>query len=256
MPVIKGLPKVIYPPKCVLCKRILEETEDEYVCRLCYDKFRGEKKHLIKEDCILQEIEPQTILQEQRSGEVSYFEMVEARRPQCITLLPYISEYRSAILSWKYKGIRKYAKAFAQLIVEEQKVFENIKVDALIPVPLAPSRFRKRGFNQALDLAVEIGKLSHIPVWDYLERNRNTKPQAECTREERYSNIRESIRVKKIAMEEIIGYQDKKVINHIVIIDDIYTTGSTAKECIKELRKLESFRDARFDIVVVGKGDF
>ena len=181
--------KMVYPPKCVLCKKNLDAIEDEYLCRLCYDKFRGEKKYLIKEDSILQETECQTVLTEQ-NGEPSYFEALETRVPQCIALLPYTSEYRSAILSWKYKGIRKYAKAFAKLFVEEQKVFKDVKVDALIPVPLAPTRFRKRGFNQALDLALEVGKLSHIPVWDYLERSRDNKPQAECKREERYSNIK------------------------------------------------------------------
>lgn len=257
--------KMVYPPKCVLCKKILDAIEDEYLCRLCYDKFRGEKKYLIKEDSILQETECQTVLTEQ-NGEPSYFEALETRVPQCIALLPYTSEYRSAILSWKYKGIRKYAKAFAKLFVEEQKVFKDVKVDALIPVPLAPTRFRKRGFNQALDLALEVGKLSHIPVWDYLERSRDTKPQAECKREERYSNIQGSIRVKKKVLKQLeetdyviegrTPTKDNETVNHIVLVDDIYTTGSTVRECIKVLKKIYIFKDVIFDIIVVGKGNF
>ncbi len=273
--------KMVYPPKCILCKRILDATGDEYLCRLCYDKFRGEKKHLIKEDSILQEVGCQTVLRKQENGESSYFEALETGVPQCIALLPYTSEYRSAILSWKYKGIRKYAKAFAKLFVEEQKVFKDVKVDALIPVPLAPTRFRKRGFNQALDLALEIrkrgfnqaldlaleiGELSHIPVWDYLERSRDTKPQAECKREERYSNIQGSIRVKKKVLKQLeetdyviegrTPTKDNETVNHIVLVDDIYTTGSTVRECIKVLKKIYIFKDVIFDIIVVGRGNF
>lgn len=274
---IKYMLKIVYPPKCILCKRILDATEDEYLCRLCYDKFRGEKKHLIKEDSILQEVGCQARLRGQRNDEPSYFEELETRVPQCVALLPYTSEYRSAILSWKYRGIRKYAKAFAKLFVEEQKVFKDVKVDALIPVPLAPTRLRKRGFNQALDLALEVGKLSHIPVWDYLERSRDTKPQAECKREERSSNIRGSIRVKEKVLKQLgeqrvedgvtpeeleqvlegrVSTKDNETVNHIVIVDDIYTTGSTVKECIKVLKKIYIFKDVIFDIIVVGKGNF
>lgn len=237
MNIIKQLLKSIYPSKCVLCKSFLEVTDDEYVCRLCHDKFEAEGKQLLKEDHMLHNI--------------------EGLSPRCVALFPYTSEYRSAILSWKYKGIRKYAKAFASLLIEEKRVFETVQVGALIPVPLAPSRLRKRGFNQALDLAVELGKLSDIPVWDCLERCKDTMPQAQCLRAQRYHNIKGSIQLKEKVIDNIEKTLETcPAINHMIIIDDIYTTGSTAKECIKVLKKAYIFRDVTFDIVIVGKGNF
>ena len=237
---IKELLGWIYPKKCILCRRFLKDLDDEYVCRLCYDKFHAEKAKLLGED---------QVLQEDICNELDeMLDILEDRPRQIVALFPYTSEYRKAILRWKYRGVRKYAKGFAKLLVNEQKVFDKVSVDAIIPVPLAPSRMRKRGFNQALDLAREISKLSNIPVWDCLKRVRDTKPQAACSREERYSNIQGSI--------TFLTEKCNQDVHYVVMIDDIYTTGSTIKECIKVLRKQYAFRNAKIVAVVVGKGDF
>ena len=237
---IKELLGLIYPKKCILCRKLLEEMDGEYVCRLCYDKFHAEKEQLLGEDQVLQDN-----LWNELDEELA---LLEERPEQIVALFPYTNEYRKSILRWKYRGVRKYAKGFAELLVTEQKVFEKVLVDAIIPVPLAPSRMRKRGFNQALDLAREISKLEDIPVWDCLKRVRDTKPQATCSREERYSNVQGSI--------AFISEKCSRDVNYVVIIDDIYTTGNTIKECIKILRKQHVFRNAKIVTVVVGKGDF
>lgn len=237
---IKELLGLIYPKKCILCRKLLEEMDGEYVCRLCYDKFHAEKEHLLGEDQILQDNICNELDEE--------LALLKERPEQIVALFPYTNEYRKSILRWKYRGVRRYAKGFAELLVTEQKVFEKVLVDAIIPVPLAPSRMRKRGFNQALDLAREISKLEDIPVWDCLKRVRDTKPQTSCSREERYSNVQGSI--------AFIPEKCSRDVNYIVIIDDIYTTGNTIKECIKILRKQYIFRNAKIVTVVVGKGDF
>lgn len=238
---IKELLGLIYPKKCILCRSFLENIDGEYVCRLCYDKFHAEKDQLLGENQVLQEDSCNELDEE--------LSILEDRPRQIVTLFPYTSDYRKSILRWKYRGVRKYAKGFAGLLVTEQKAFKKVTIDAMIPVPLAPSRMRKRGFNQSLDLANEISKLEGIPVWDCLKRVKDTKPQAACSREERYSNMQGSI---AFAMVE----KYSKDVNYIVIIDDIYTTGSTVKECIKVLRKQYAFRNAKIVTVVVGKGDF
>ena len=240
---IKELLGLLYPKKCILCRKLLDDIDGEYVCRLCYDKFHAEKEQLLGEHQVLKErgLEALEDLDEA-------FSLLKEWPDQIVALFPYTSEYRKAILRWKYRGIRKYAKAFAHLLVKEQKVFEKVCIDAIIPVPLAPSRMRKRGFNQALDLAREISKLADIPVYDCLKRVRDTKPQANCSREERYSNVQGSI--------AFISKKCSRDVKYVVIIDDIYTTGNTIKECIKILRKQYVFRNAKIVTVVVGKGDF
>ena len=242
---MKELLGLIYPKKCILCRRFLEDMDDEYVCRLCYDKFHGENEQLLGEDRILK----QDIAYELDEKLVLEGVLFQDRPEQIIALFPYSDEYRKSILRWKYRGIRKYAKGFARLLVTEQKVFENVVVDAIVPVPLAPSRMRKRGFNQALDLARAVSELTHIPVWDCLKRVKDTKPQATCSREERYKNTEGSIAF-------VSAEKYNKDVNYLVIIDDIYTTGSTIKECIKILRKQHTFRNTKIVTVIVGKGDF
>lgn len=237
---INELLGLIFPNKCILCRKILDDMDGEYICNLCYDKFNTERQQLLREDQVLQ-----SDLYDQLEDE---FEVLEDRPRQIVALFPYTNEYRKSILRWKYRGVRKYAKGFAQLLVAEQKAFEKVLVDVMIPVPLAPSRMRKRGFNQAFDLAREIGKLEDIPIWDCLKRVKDTKPQAACSKEERYSNIQGSIAV--------IQEKCTRDVNYAVLIDDIYTTGSTVKECIKVLKKQYAFRNAKIAVVVVGKGDF
>ena len=238
---IKELLGLIYPKKCILCRKFLDDMDGRYVCLFCYDKFHAEKEQLLGEDQMLHEDVCNELDEE--------LDLLEDRPKQIIALFPYTNEYRKSILRWKYRGVRKYAKGFAELLVTEQRAFEKVIVDAIIPVPLAPSRMRKRGFNQALDLAREISKLADIPVWNCLKRIKNTKPQAACSREERYSNTKGSIAF-------VSAEKYNKDVSCIVLIDDIYTTGSTVRECIKILREQHAFRNTRIVAVVVGKGDF
>jgi ComF family protein len=85
-------------------------------------------------------------------------------------------------------------------------------------VPLSRQRRKKRGYNQAELLAREIGKQMGIPVYSHLvKRIKNTKPQKNLNPSERQNNLKKAF---------IIGQNDVKL-STIVIIDDIYTTGST-----------------------------
>ena len=213
--------EVFYPPQCMLCRQILGKEDGAYLCRLCEARIQDEV--------------------ESRAGVEG-----EETKKAVVALFPYEGIYRKAILRWKYGGVRKYARGFAALLVQKG-VFKEIDAMLLIPIPAAASRLRKRGFNQSLDLAIEVGKLTGIQVLDCLKRSKDTRPQAECTREERYSNIRG-----KMTMEKYSG-QD---IKSIVLIDDIYTTGSTIREAVRVIRKEYAFREAVIWTVVIGKGKF
>lgn len=162
---------------------------------------------------------------------------------QMIALFPYTDCCRKAVLRWKYKGIRKYARGYADLFVNDLCVLEKLQIDGLVPVPLAPNRQRKRGFNQSLDLAKEISKLTSIPVYDCLVRNKNTKPQSECTKKERSQNIKGSIELKKADVFPEL--------RQIAIIDDIYTTGATVKECIKVIRQEIRIKNEKIYLLIV-----
>ena len=228
----------IYPNKCMCCRCILSKLDDAWICRMCYDKICVETRYLshIKKDKI-SELE-------------DYIELQEYRPRKIISLFPYNSQYRKAILRWKYRGVRKYAIGFTDLLVQ-QGIFKENEYDketVLVPIPLASSRMKKRGFNQALDLAMQISKRTGLPVLDCLKRTRDTIPQSSCTKEERYQNAKKSMCV--------ICQKDKLNVKSIILIDDIYTTGSTIKEAIRAIKNEYIFKDAIIDVVVIGTGDF
>lgn len=222
----------------MFCRKLLGKLDHEYFCRLCYDKLIAETDKRIKKRIDVEDAEILKGIDEEG--------MLSEEIPQrLISLCPYSNEYRKAILRWKYKGVRKYAKGFAQLLVEIENV-RSLEAQMIIPVPLAPSRMKIRGFNQALDLAREIGRLLDIPVVDLLTRCKDTKPQAKCTKGERKKNVYKSIIVSKPVLKEV---------NTLILIDDIYTTGSTIKECIRVLRKEFPFRNTFIYVVVIGRGE-
>ncbi len=97
----------------------------------------------------------------------------------------------------------------------------------IIPIPLHHSRLQQRGFNQAEILANIIGKELDLPVINILQRHRNTHPQSTLPNDiERITNIKDSFSVKKGPI----------IPKDVILIDDIWTTGSTMKEVEKVLR--------------------
>ena len=102
-----------------------------------------------------------------------------------------------------------------------------MNVDVIIPVPVHPSRRRKRGFNQAEVLAKIMGERLGIPVrTDLLTRTKKTLPQKELSAGERLKNLSGAFRAEVIPAE----------IRRILLVDDIYTTGSTIEACTRALK--------------------
>ena len=101
-------------------------------------------------------------------------------------------------------------------------------VDAIIPVPLHPKKKRKRGFNQAQVIAKYLAELLGIePMEKRLVKTRNVPPQTSLELDDRKKNVLGAFRV--VNGEEI----EEKV---ILLVDDVYTTGATIRECSHTLR--------------------
>ena len=124
-----------------------------------------------------------------------------------------------SVFRFKYAGRQEYAKFYAGQMYERKRSWlQMIKPDALVPVPIHPSRKRKRGYNQAQLIAEELSALSGIPVRnDLVVRVKKTAPQKSLTGQERQNNLKKAFKI----------LQNDVKLSTIVIIDDIYTTGST-----------------------------
>ena len=152
---------------------------------------------------------------------------------------------RQTIYRLKYGGRREYAQYLGGMLAERLgKEILSWKPDALVPVPLHPARERKRGYNQAELLAQELGRRLGIPVLsNYLIRVKNTLPQKELEGEKRQNNLKKAF---KIIPNDV-------KLNTIVIIDDIYTTGSTVDAAALECRRA-GISHIFFVALAIGKG--
>lgn len=135
-----------------------------------------------------------------------------------VVLYPYAS-CREIIYRFKYSGRREYAPFLGEAMARQLGgQILAWRPDALIPVPLHRSRQRKRGYNQAALLARVLGSRLGIPVLEeYLVRVKKTRPQKELDGAMRQNNLKKAFKI----------VQDDVKLKTIVVIDDIYTTGST-----------------------------
>ena len=156
--------------------------------------------------------------------------------------------YRSvsdSLARFKYHGRQEYAAFYAACIAEYLGNFiKACRADALVPVPLHKSRLRKRGYNQAQVLAKELSRITGIPVYaDWVGRVKKTVPMKDLPAAERQNNLKKAFKILR---------NDVKL-NTIIIIDDIYTTGSTIDAMSHELRNA-GVEHIHFVTLAVGRG--
>lgn len=138
----------------------------------------------------------------------------------------YQGPIRHLILSLKFKADYPCARLLGSLMAQPLARLP-FRPQCLIPVPLHGSRYRQRGFNQALEIARPIARELNIPIRsDCCRRTRSTPPQSELPAKKRLSNLKNAFEVRNLA-----GF------DHVAIIDDVITTGATVNELAKALKR-------------------
>lgn len=215
---------LLYPALCPVCARGLGPGRRDPLCRECWTA--------------IERIEPpfcETCGLPLPSFDPPAF-TVPARCHACLRAAPlfdyaraagaYSGSLRDALHALKFGGNRALARPLSALVLEQCGALLGPHVDALVPVPLALERERERGFNQAALLAAHLAAASGLP-WKprWLSRRRGTRPQTELTAGERRANV-----ARAFAASPRAGGA------HVVLVDDILTTGATAAECARTLR--------------------
>ncbi len=142
------------------------------------------------------------------------------------TLYLYQQSARYLVHALKFQSKHQCARIMGSLMAKKFKQHQ-LKPDAVIAVPLHPKRLRQRGFNQAEEIARYIHQAANIPILNQqLKRTINTVNQSSLTAAERQKNIRGAFL-----------FEPQSKADFIAIIDDVVTTGSTANEIAKVLKK-------------------
>ncbi len=154
----------------------------------------------------------------------------------------YTGPMKTAMYRFKYSGRRCYARPLARAAVSLYGPWlSSLKADAIIPVPMFKEKERDRGYNQAEVFATELSKLISVPVFsDVLTRTRNTRPQKGLDRENRRKNLKKAFKIKESSVK----------FECVIIVDDIYTTGTTINEVSAALKEAFGCRVFSFCVCI------
>jgi ComF family protein len=211
---------LLLPRACVSCDAPMG---DGIVCDLCWSRLP-----------FLREPRCERCGHPSREGDCGFCALlppfVRAARSVCWVPDPVSS---AAVRALKYDGWSDVAAGMAKRMSRLQWPRDVLSErTALVPVPLAPTRLRERGYNQAEVLARALAPAWRIPVWsDLLVRERNTPTQTRLTPSERSMNVHRAFRVNDAAT----GVQARLDGAHLVLVDDVLTTGATLNAAAGEL---------------------
>lgn len=204
---------------CGTCESSIDYLSKFSVCSICGGPFGSFAQNPVNDKSI--EGEEGNLCAKCLTGRYSF------KRARSSAL--YQGAVRELLHGFKYEGKLKLLRALSEIIMDNQPL-ELSGFDVLVPVPLYIGKIRQRQYNQSAELSKVIGRSTGVRV-DLLglEKTRDTKPQIEIKDEtQRRRNVRGAFKVRD-------GRSFKGL--NVLLIDDVFTTGSTSDECSKTLLK-------------------
>lgn len=210
---------LVFPTSCAACRASMDHPRSGPLCDACWGSLPHHDRVC---GCGVPLLSPHTASCGRCRRGLSPF-------ARGASLGPYAGSLRVVIHELKYRGRRRAAAQLAQRLDREPRVREVLTgADVLVPVPLHPRRRRERGFNQAELLAAELGRRRAVPVSPgTLVRRTDTASQAGLTAARRRANVSGAFAVR---------HRSRVAGRVIVLVDDVYTTGATARACARALR--------------------
>ncbi|MDF2473390.1 MAG: hypothetical protein K0R21_1172 [Anaerocolumna sp.] len=232
---------IFYPRRCPICGNIAT-PRGELACPACRETI--------------------SLIQEPRCKKCS--KPVESEEAEyCLDCFKKKHKYRKGFALWLYDGAMKksmgdfkfhgrkeYGKFYVSEIMKRYSTdIMAIAPDVIVPIPIHRSKLVKRGYNQAEILAKGLGNELGIPVLSHLLlRNKKTLPQKQLNDKERLKNLEQAF---EFSVEEREKFSNE--IRKVMLIDDIYTTGSTIEACTNKLLQ-NGIEEVYFICVCIGKG--
>jgi ComF family protein len=217
---------LMYPNLCIVCSENLH-TDEQYLCLTCLNTIPKTNFHLHTDNLI----------------EKRFWAKVPIYRGTAFFFFQKGSPFQKILHSLKYKGNKEVGLIlgkYAAVDLLDSADFSS--VDVVIPVPLHPEKFKKRGYNQSEWIGKGLSEILQIPQdTTTLKRIKENATQTRKTVFERYENT-----------EGIFELSDKTTLTgkHILLVDDVLTTGSTLEACIRVLTEIEGIRISVFTLAV------
>ncbi len=234
---LENILDILYPRRCPICQEVVKKR-GEMICPSCRKEIAPIQEPVCKK-CG----KPIMDAAEEYCCDCGKMGHLYTRG---LAVLPYTGKVRKSLHQIKFHNKKEYLDFYGPYMAEVLgKRILAWDAQALIPVPLHRSKRRKRGFNQAEILAVEVGRALGIPVrTDVVQRIRNTRPQKDLSLRERQNNLKGAFK--------IIQYDVK--LKKIILVDDIYTTGSTIDGIAGKLLE-QGAEEVYFIALCIGKDD-
>ena len=217
-----------YPRTCVICDRRLATTERS-VCAGCLSAlprilYKGGEEH----------------------GRIEklFWGRVPIERATC-GLRYDIEEVRLLVHTFKYFSQPQVAVDIAEILADELSATDFFEgIGAIVPMPLHRKRLRKRGYNQCDYIARGLQRVTHLPILkNALRRLRNNPSQTHLTMLQREENVKDLFQVVRPELLEN---------KHILLVDDVMTTGSTLLSAMQELQNIPNIHLSVFTIAYAG----
>ncbi len=219
MKLLNNLLSILIPKRCTFCREMLSYTNNTFICSDCMSRL----PFITGEVCL-------KCSAPKEAGSMPVCSNCRKYRHPfsgSFTPLLYKDSARKSILGLKFYNKESYCRSFAYLICDSilRKGFPSI--DFITYIPLSPKGFKERGFNQCQLIAAECGKILNLPVIETLYRIDGTPKQSTLSHNARRQNAKKSFFGK-----------DMQLSGTALLIDDIYTTGSTLSHTSSLLLKM------------------
>lgn len=201
--------KIVFPKNCTSCKKALLKQE-QFLCMQCYLAVHQFPEIFEKNNSL------ELLLNNPNVYQANALWQFDKKG---------ISQ--KVLHELKYQGNQKIGEYCGGLI-GKKILAQNLQVDFIMPVPLHKKKFKERGYNQSQVLSKGINECTNIPVKQILKRVKYTQTQTKKSKEERIKNVKKAF---EVCPNLNLGKE------HVVILDDVITTGVTINECVNTLKE-------------------